>query len=306
MNGGGWLGGALRWQSRVAVALAVLLCGAALGGVPLGAGVQYAVLLGGMALVGIPHGSFDHLVARPLLAPRLGAWWWAPFGVGYLALAGLVGLAWLLAPAWTLAAFLAGSVVHFGLGDAEGSATGGPRWVSVLALGTMPVLLPAVLHPVAAAPVLAAMAHVPLPAMLGALDAGWWLVLPWGALFGWMLVEAIRHRRPWAESVAMLAAFVLLPPLLAFGLYFTAGHSMRHTLRLGAWHDRVRGRAAMRWLLRGMVPAAGIALVALAGLGLAARDWPADVLAPVFQAIAALTLPHMVVTAFLEQKSSGG
>lgn len=297
--GGGWLQGALRWQSRGAVLLAAVLCGAALGGVPLGLGLQYAVLLGGMALVGIPHGGFDHLVARPVLAPRLGRWWWAPFGAAYVGLAGLVGLAWMVAPAWTLAGFLAASVVHFGLGDAEPGVA--PRWVAVVAHGALPVLTPAVLHPSEAAPVLAAMARVPEAAMVDALGAAWWLLVPWGALFGWMTVVAVRHRARWGEPLAMLAAFVLLPPLLAFGVYFTAAHAMRHTLRLGAWHDARRAGAAARWLVRGMVPTAVAAVVVMAVLGRSALDWPLDVLAPVFQAIAALTLPHMIVTGLLEE-----
>lgn len=299
MTGAGWLGGALRWQSRAAVLLAVVLCGAAIAGAPLGLGMQYAVLLGGMALVGIPHGGFDHLVARPVLAPRLGRWWWVPFGAGYVGLAALVGVAWAVAPAWTLAGFLAASVVHFGLGDREPGV--GPRWAGVLALGAMPVLLPAVLHPAEAAPILAAMARIPLPAMTDALAAAWWLVLPWGALFTWMLVAAVRQRARWGEPLAMLAAFVLLPPLLAFGIYFTAAHAMRHTLRLGAWHDARRAGAAARWLVRGMVPTAVVAVAAMAVLGRSALDWPLDVLAPVFQAIAALTLPHMIVTGLLEE-----
>ena len=299
-----WLNGALRWQSRAAAAFAIVLCAAAIAGLPLGLGLQYAVLLGGMALVGIPHGGFDHLVAQPVLRPRLGPRWWLPFLAGYIGLAGLVGVAWLLAPTWTLAAFLAASVLHFGLGDTEDADTedpaGVPRLVAILALGGMPVLLPAILHPEQAAPVLAAMAQVPRVEMLDALDATWWLVLPWAALFAWTTLAAMRRRCPWVEPVAMAAAFVLLPPLLAFGVYFTAGHAMRHTLRLGAWHDPRHATAAARWLLRGMVPAALAAAAGMAWLGWAARDWDLQVLAPIFQAVAALTLPHMVVTLWLE------
>lgn len=74
-----------------------------------------------------------------------------PFLAGCVALAGLVWVGWLFVPALTLAAFLALSVLHFGLGDTEGDRTG---IAGVLARGAMPILLPAVSHPAAVAPVL--------------------------------------------------------------------------------------------------------------------------------------------------------
>ena len=304
MTRAGWLGGALRWQSRVAVALAVLLCGAALGGVPLGAGVQYAVLLGGMVLVGVPHGAFDHLVVRPLLQPRLGHRWWVPFNAAYLGLAGLIGLAWWLVPAPMTAVFLAASVVHFGLGDREdGLAPAAvPRWAAVLVYGAVPVLLPVALHPDAAAPVLAGLADVPDLAMVDVLRRAVWLMPVWAGAFAGVLWLAWRQGLGVAERLLTAAAFILLPPLLAFGLYFSAGHAMRHVLRLGAWHAPNDGRAAARWLAWTLLPAAAATSAVIGALVWWGTDSINSVLVPVFRIIAALTFPHMIVTAYLEQK----
>lgn len=302
----GWLNPALRAQTRGAAFLLAAFCAAAAGGVGLGVTLQLTVLLGGMALVGVPHGAFDHLVARPVLAPQLGAVWWVPFGAGYFGLAALVGLAWWVAPAWTLAGFLAASVVHFGLGDVEDGLAprAVPRWLAVLVYGATPILLPVALHPDAAAPVLAGLADVPVPAMVAALHPAAWLLPAWAAAFGWVLWAAHREGLGVAERLLTLTAFVVLPPLLAFGLYFTAGHAMRHVLRLGAWYSPVDGRRAAGWLLRTIVPwAVGTALV---GVALAWRgdDLTAAVLVPAFRAIAALTLPHMIVTGWLDHASS--
>lgn len=297
--GTGWLSSALRAQSAAASALLAVFCVAGLAGVPFGMGVQLALLLGGMALVGVPHGAFDHLVAQPVMRPRLGPAWWALFGAGYFGLAALVGMAWWAAPGWTLCGFLAASIVHFGLGDLEdGLAPASvPRGLAVLAYGALPVLLPVALHPDAAAPVLAGLAGMAVPDMAAALRPAVWLLPAWAVLFGWVVFTA-RYRGV-AERLLTAAAFVLLPPLLAFALYFTAGHAMRHIVRLGAWYDPAdRGRAA-RWLAWTIVPwAFG---TALAGVALAWRgdDLTASVLVPAFQAIAALTLPHMVVTSWL-------
>ena len=301
-SGRRWLGPALRWQSRVATALMAGFCLAALLGVPFGLGAQVGVLLAGIVMVGVPHGAFDHLVAQPRLE-RLGRWWWAPFGVGYLGLAGLVWLAWMAAPGVTLAGFLAASVLHFGLGDVEdGLAPAGvPRAVAVLAYGGLPLLLPMALHPGAAAPVLAALAEVPAPTMQGVLSGTAWLLPPWIAAFAWTLIEARRERRGVAERLATAAGFALLPPLLAFGLYFGAGHSVRHVLRLGAWHNARDPAAAARWLARVMLPAGVACAAGLGGLALLGQDVVAGVLVPLFRVIAALTLPHMVVTAWLDR-----
>lgn len=302
-SGHRWLGPALRVQSWAATAVAAGFCAAALAGVRFGAGVQLGVLLGGIVLTGFPHGAFDHLVARPVLAPHLGRRWWAPFLAGYLGLAGLVCLAWWAAPAATLAGFLAASVLHFGLGDAEDglAPSGVPRPVAVLAYGALPLLLPMALHPGEAAPVLAALAEVPAPLMQDALAGVLWLLPAWAAAFAWVVLAARRERRGVAERLATAAGFALLPPLLAFGLYFGAGHSVRHLLRLGAWHDPRDPRAAARWLARVVLPAGAACAAGLGALALLGQDTVADVLAPCFRVIAALTLPHMVVTAWLDR-----
>ena len=126
-----------------------------------------------------------------------------------------------------------------------------------------------------------------------------WLLPFWGAAFAWSLLAAYRERRPVAERMAMAAAFAALPPLLAFALYFTAGHSVRHVLRLGAWHDPHRPGPALRWLAATLVPAAAVSAAALAALSWAMEDAGVALLTPVFRTIAALTLPHMLVTSWL-------
>ena len=296
---------ALRVQSALAAGLMAAFCAAALAGVAFGIGAQVAVLLAGIVLVGFPHGAFDHLVARPVLRPRLGRHWWAPFGLGYLALAGLVWLAWLAAPAVNLAGFLAASVLHFGLGDVEDGLAPRrmPAAVPVLAYGALPILLPMALHPADAAPVLAALADVPVGAMQDTLGLAIWLLVPWCIAFVIVVLAAVRERRGVAERLAMAAGFVLLPPLLAFGIYFGAGHAVRHLLRLGAWH-RGPPRAAARWMAWTMLPAAAACAMGIAGLAWLGRDAAADVLAPLFRVIAALTLPHMVVTAWLDTQQA--
>ena len=296
-----WLIPALEWHSlaaRLAIAGFIFL---AMFGLQFSLMLQISVLLAGIILVGFPHGAFDHLVARPILAPRLGRLWWGPFGAAYLGLAGLVWLAWIMAPILTLVLFLAGSVLHFGLGDTEEGLEQRrvQRWAAVLIFGAVPILLPVAFHPEQAAPLLGAIGDVTEPVMEHVLALSIWLVPAWIASFVWLCWSGRRD----GTDVSMLAAsavcFGLLPPLLAFGLYFGLVHSPRHLLRLGAWHDPWDPYRAAVWAARVVVPAGIVCALGIGGIALAAPDISISLLVPIFRIIAALTLPHMIVTAWL-------
>ena len=288
-----WLGPALRVHGQVAAGLVAVACVTALR--PPDPPTQAAVLLAGVVLVGMPHGAFDHLVARHVLRSRLGRLWWVPFLVGYLGLAGLVWLGWLLAPAITLGLFLALSMLHFGLGEAEGGPAG---TLAVLAKGGLPILLPVALHPVAVAAVFGPLAGVDPGAMAAVLAETRWLLPPWLAV---LLPWALRAtRRDLAETAVLCLAFIVLPPLLAFALYFCLCHSIRHLLRLGAMLAPDDGSKACRQVLCVVAPAA---LLCIAGGSLLATRGVDEAMAPLFRTLAALTLPHMAVTLWLERQA---
>ena len=302
-----WLERTLRWQAFIAslaISGFILL---AVCGLRLDLNLQIGVLLAGIVVVGFPHGAFDHLVAMPVLAPRLGRLWWVPFGLAYVGLAGLVWLAWTFAPLATLVLFLVGSVVHFGLGDIEDSGVVTrtvPRWAAVLTYGALPILLPVAFHPLQAAPVLAAIGGVTERAMMTALSYSMWFVPLWCAAFIWVCKRGGPQGARTFIPAVTAAGFVVLPPLLAFGLYFGLVHSPRHLLRLGAWHDPCNPRNAARWAARLVVPASLVCAFGIVGIALATRGVSTGILVPIFRIIAALTLPHMIVTAWLTDGES--
>jgi Brp/Blh family beta-carotene 15,15'-monooxygenase len=298
-----WLEPALRRQSLVASLAAGWFVTLAACGLQFGLSLQVGVLVAGIVLVGFPHGAFDHLVARPILAPRLGRFWWAPFGLGYVGLAGLVCLAWILAPFPTLVLFLAASVLHFGLGDTEDSLAlrRVPHWAAVLTYGTLPILLPVAFHPAQAAPVLAGLGGVGNGDMTAALSYSIWAVPLWIAAFVWVCRSAREQGVGAAMPAITAAGFVVLPPLLAFGLYFGLVHAPRHLLRLAAWHDPCDPHRAARWAARVVVPAGAVCALGILWLALISPDVSLGVLVPGFRIIAALTLPHMIVTTWLSK-----
>ena len=290
-----WLGTAMALHRRAAVGTVTLACLAALS--PPGLSAQAAVLLAGVTLVGMPHGAFDHLVAARVLRPRLGTGWWAPFLAGYVALAGLVWIGWIFVPALTLVAFLALSVLHFGLGDTEGDRAG---IAGVIARGAMPILLPAVSHPAAVAPMFAALASSDTATLLPDAPRSPLADRAMGLAGRCLGREPPPHGSGW-KAAATCAAFALLPPLLAFALYFCVCHSLRHLLRLGAMLNPDDGRAAWFGVLRTggtcRAPLRGPASAALATQGMETT------MVPLFRILAALTLPHMAVTLWLENRA---
>jgi hypothetical protein len=62
----------------------------------------------------------------------------------------------MIAPATMPVVFLAGSVLHFGLGDTEDGLLPDrvPPWLSIVTYGALPILLRIALHPAAVAPML--------------------------------------------------------------------------------------------------------------------------------------------------------
>ena len=131
-------------------------------------------------------------------------------------------------------------------------------------------------------------------------------------------VSALRaaHERPSArlidagELVLLAAFFAVTPAILAVGTYLLAWHAPRHVARLVAAEPTQAamstGRALRAWTLE----AAPLTLVSLAGLGLfAATMWQAPaatdtVAGAALALIAALTLPHAAVVAWMDRQQA--
>lgn len=326
------------WQAAHARAAAVVLsssvAAAALaprGWTP-GVAAQLAVLVAAVAVFGVPHGALDPLVGRHWLAPRLGPRWWAPFHATYVLLAGAVVVGWLLSPAATLALFLTASAVHFGLGDVDRARS--PRrlaWAEVLARGAAPVLVPAAARPAAVAQAFAWVAPGASPAALDAIVGtasalARWAVIPACVAFALAhAASASRARRRGAsdlaaaqgvdaiECLAVPAVAAALPPFLAFLAYFCLLHSARHALALAAALDPARPRRAWARFARAALPAtaATLALGTLAWAALARGGPPGrTAFTPaaarvLFAGLAALTAPHMLLTALAGEVLDG-
>ncbi len=282
----------LPWPSRL-----VLLAGPALALsalVPPDAQCLSALL--SVIVLGVPHGALDGEIARFLLRPRFGRAWFPIFSVPYLALFALVLLSWHLAPIPTLAAFLAASVWHFGSEDAPGTR------LEAVVRGGLPIAVPVLAHPAATTAVFAAIAAAPLP------QPPEWLLdasLVWLALAAvWAGRMALRRQgRPLVVPALLAGVSIALPPLTAFAIYFVCVHAPAHTaalIRNPRRAPRVRdGRSAIFLAL----PITGLTLLIGAALWpLYAGALPQRLLCLTLQVLAALTLPHMLLDAWLTRR----
>ncbi|SDF80729.1 beta-carotene 15,15'-monooxygenase, Brp/Blh family [Halorubrum xinjiangense] len=328
-----------RWFARrPALALAALLpIGAVTPLFPVEVGVATFAL--GTLVVGMAHGAVDHLV--PLRAApdvSLGRSI-AVVSVVYAVLGAAVVAAFFAAPVAAFVGFIALTWLHWGQGDVATLAIAGvdhlpssaERWLALVVRGGLPMGVPLLSHPeeyrlvaewivglflVDAGAAATAVDPLFAPAVRIGVGVGMAAATLASVALGYRRVRDGRDPGGWRRDVGELAVlwawFLLAAPVFAIGVYFAVWHALRHVGRLvlvdpeaasvASAGDAVGalarfGRDAAPLTLGGflVVGAVGISVPA----GVAA---PGDLLAVSLVAIAAMTLPHVVVVAWLDRR----
>lgn len=278
-----------------------------------GLGGASAYLVVGL-LLGLPHGAVDHVVPVWLAARGASRALRLAVPLGYAAVAGIALAAFRAVPAPALAAFLALSIAHFGAADGalHDERAGEPvryRIDEVLARGGPPVLVPLLLWPGTVDPLLAAVA----PGLPGLLS-GEVRTVAAIALLAAVVATALREFRAGspvvaAEPLLLVGFFAAVPPPLAIGAYFAAWHSTRHVARLlhsdpGNHADLTAGRLGRplgRFARRAALPTLAATAVLAALLGRPGH--PVDPLPTTVAVLAALTVPHAALVAWMDRRS---
>ncbi len=261
-------------------------------------------LLARVALIAIAiavwHGAYDGTLARPRFEPWIGRWWFPAFASGYLVLVGATLIAWYVAPAPTLVAFLLYSSWHFGTEQDLGRFTPGGA-VSGFAFGALPIAAACYWHPDQVRLIFGAMlgssANTAFPLELTQVCAA----LLWGfvvlAVLGALLGLRGKAQAIPLSSMCLIAVELLLfwccNPLIAFAIYFCVWHTPEHLVSTSLDGDYLFRQRIMWQNLRAGIPAWIASLAALAVV-LALRPHSLTSYASgLLILLSALTVPHM-------------
>ena len=267
--------------------------------------VQLTILALAVVFFGLPHGALDLALVQ---GASRGSWTALAAAVAVYLVVSTADLAvWITAPVVALSGFLAIAVIHFGLGDTE-DLCGPQRAVEVIARGGFAGIAPVVFHPQTTRDLFALLVG---PASATNLDAALavatapatWLWI--SCLLSAVTWRVIQRTPGWLLAVAELllttAIFAVFHPLAAFLLYFCFVHSVRHIADLGAARFPDAAPRALRWLLVESLPftLATVVLGALAWLVFGrAITFDEAAIRLIFWGLSALTLPHMILTAW--------
>lgn len=256
--------------------VALLTAGAvAIAPAPLLAQLAFAMF--GIGVVGMVHGAGDLAVVEPTRRPV------------FLAAYGTVSLAtllwWTTSPAIALPAFLVASAIHFGMEDAPHD-----RLAERIARGVALVAAPATLHPSAYASLLRAAGGPSSP--VAAVTP--WLAVAGGAAAVMLLMLAWRLRD--VRLAGGVAVLLLLPPLVGFTLGFLILHALPQTVER---RDRL-GCASTAAYLRTVAPVFAGALLLAGAVGALLLHFDPSGVRGLFAGIAALAIPHLLVTPWFE------
>lgn len=277
---------------------------------------QLAIVALPIAILGVMHGALDPWVGDAVMRKQFGESRRAVFMASYILIMAAVVLAWATFPLITLTAFLALSVAHFGEQDAA-SLVGKKDGLGVVVFGAIPVFGPIVGHPGDVAVIFEWLIGIDAQRLESLLV---WLVQPLVAV--WLVGAGMLISRMMIEQTprlgfclfgltTLVAAMLMLPPLVAFSAYFCLLHSFGHLIDLaarseGPWKNWSLGQ----WTAR-LWPAT------LAALALGLAGWLAltefqltnlsarETLAPViFCGLAALTVPHVLLHEIFRRQRS--
>jgi len=256
-----------------------------------------APLLAGLAMLflGVPHGAFDVALARGRLQIR-NQRGLAGFLLLYVGLAAGVVVLWFALPQLALPAFILMSGYHFS-GDWADGLPPLPRVIVGLAM----ICAPAVLHREAVTEIFGWLAPVEVATMTAqAMAAAAIPLLQAAALI--VVVSAWTRAALALEIAATLMLALFAAPLLFFLVYWCGLHSPRHML---AVRDELQPRSLTAFV-RASLPYSPLAVAGvLAGALLLPELAPGEaVLAALFIALAALTVPHMLLVDLCRPKSA--
>lgn len=240
------------------------------------------IALGAIVLLGVPHGSLDVLFAlRAYQLNSLTAW--VVFLTAYLLVAMGIIVLWTLLPVWFFIGFLIFSALHFSDDLNTPNAV-----LTKLSYGAAVICLPSIVHGAALVGLYAVFVDASVAQRI--VTVSQWLCYPILFLMGLMLFNRQIAIREKLDAYAVLAIMTLLPPILAFAVYFCLMHSARHLIRSHAFFGQLNARLFIMALV---LPTLAVIIMACGVWFFTnTRTVESDLIRLVFIGLAALTFPH--------------
>lgn len=298
--------------------------------------LEYGPFLASLVFLGLPHGALDHLVPDRLSGRVRTSRSMAAVILLYIALGGLYLVFWTLTPVAAFAFFIVLTWFHWGQGDLhalkilEYRPKKLPDSIgTVFVRGGLPMLVPLIAHPEVYREVFLNASGIFGSNPSGTdnwvfeptfrIVAGLALVVVAAFLFFKRISEASTEERGSVvgealETGLLVVYFVVVPPVLAVGLYFCIWHATRHIARLALLDkssrkslERGQFWPAVAVFMRDAAPLTAVALVMLAGLYVMVPGVRAEVgalLGVYLVLISLLTLPHVFVVSYMDYRQS--
>ncbi len=254
-----------------------------------------------IALLGIPHGAIDHILFLEKSS-------WSPF-VFYLFYLGLIGfyvVLWLVAPALSMALFLALSAYHFG--QSQFADLRFSRWLKpLLYFSWGSTVLSGLIYFNRSEIADIARSNAEMANLSSVMDPQFYLVLliASGAVVAGILAFGLSQKTISVERVAIevfvmgliLFSFLVFPILTAFTLFFVVIHSLRVLSDEYDFMFNLRNKFSIGLFLKMLWPYTLLSLFGSALLlFISHMEWlPISNLLLVFILISVLTLPHSIV-----------
>lgn len=277
------------WLAALACALALIFKA------PLG---HSAAMIGATLLFiggGLPHGAFDIAVLRRAIdLDRRGLW---RVIASYVAVAVLMALLWFSVPLVALILFLAVAAVHFG-----------EDWTMLdepllrFAAGAAIIAAPTIGHFNDVAALFVAMSDARALILARIITAAAPVTLLVACVS--IGVAWLDGSRQWAVAMALcLVLLLLLPPVLGFALFFVFLHAPPHLIASRTMLDDI---SVGRWLGIGAAFSVAAVLGWCALQLLAPTPFATDATAQAFQFLAAVAVPHLLLSRWVDRRLALG
>lgn len=235
-----------------------------------------------IVLMGVPHGSLDVLFARQTLEIKY-LRHWAKFFIYYITAAACIILLWILIPSIFFITFLILSALHFS-DDLNLPGFNALKFSYGASIITLPSLyfndelidLYAMIIERRFAADIVQISHF----------ASVFVIL---ILAVQLLSKEIKIRAK-LETICVFILFLVLHPILAFGIYFCVMHSARHIIRS---HFFLRNLSKKAFLYALILPTSAVIIIGgvIGWIG-ENKSLEIDMIRIIFVGLAALTVPH--------------